>query len=188
MRRTDTAPSADGRQDGAGHGLPLICQAALRRTAPCYPTSVAEKEAWKAQRASVQRLLTAKLDRLLFPLGYRRDGGAWHKASAFARSELQFQKGQHGFECFFNAGVGPRWLARPLRLHRLARFCPEMGNDAVDAIPYGRLHDDPDFRAAILAVLQARMIPWMEAGHGLRGLAFRTAPEDMRATGIFEDA
>ena len=186
--RTHTAPSADGRQEGAGHRLPLIRQATLRRIAPCYPGSAADQAVLTAQRSAVQKRLTAMLDGLLSPLGYRRGEGAWRKASALARSEFQLQKGRHGVDCYVNAGIGPRWPARPLRLHRLAAFCPEMGIEAPDALPYARLQDDPAFQAAILAVIEARVIPWMEAAHGLRGLIFPRAPGAMRGIRIFEDA
>jgi len=187
MREIDTCPTAHRRGDRRDHGLALIRQATLRATTRRYPVSSSEQDELTRKRAEVQRLLTAELDVALRSLGYERDGGAWRKVGAFARGEFQFQKSQHGFDCYFNAGIGPRWPAREPTLHRLARFCPEMAHEAPDALPYVRLHDDPPYRAAIMTVIRARMIPWMEAQHGLLGLARRLAPEDMRHVRIFED-
>ncbi len=116
-----------------------------------------------------------------------RAGDTWRRTSALAVSTLQFQKGQHGFGAFLNASAGPRWAAHRLPLHRLARFCPELGNQAPDELSYLRLHDDDAFRAGILTVIRTRMVPWMQARHGLPGVFRRLDPAAMRRVPVFAD-
>ena len=166
----------------------LIRRDALRTAPRPLPSSAAEYEELKRIRAAVQRRLTEDLERLLVPLGYARDGDTWRKSSALGRSAFQFQKSRHGFDAYFNASAGPRWPGRPLPLHRLAAFCPEMANEAPDALPYRRLDDDRAFRDAVLAVVRRRMIPWMETRHRLPGLPGWPSPAGMSAIRLFADA
>jgi hypothetical protein len=165
----------------------MIPLALLRGHDRARPATEADRAALAAKRAAIQATLTREIDALLVPLGYVRTGDSWRRTSALAVSTLQFQKGQHGFGAFLNAAAGPRWAAHRLPLHRLARFCPELGNQAPDELSYLRLHDDDAFRAGILTVIRTRMVPWMQARHGLPGVFRRLDPAAMRRVPVFAD-
>lgn len=174
----------------------LIRAESIRATeSPCVPRTGADYDALALERSQVQRSLTTELDALLLPLGYQRKGSDWSKNSVHGRSVLNFQKGQNGLACYFNAGVMTLLeRASPIGSHssggsryfRLAAFCPELPKNFVaDALHYARLHDDAAFRNGVLTVIRARVIPWLEARHSHW---FRSpAPEDMRRIRIFED-
>lgn len=168
------------------HGL--IALEALRGHDSAQPLLAEDREDLSRKRSAVQQSLTADIDQMLGPLGYSRSRDTWRKAGTVAISALQFQKGQYGFGAFFNAGAGIRWTLQDLRFHRLSEFCPELGNQAPDELSYLRLHDDPAFRKAILTVIRARMVPWMEARHGLSGAFTKRHPADMRRVSLFTDS
>ncbi|MCU0908014.1 MAG: DUF4304 domain-containing protein [Rhodobacteraceae bacterium] len=163
----------------------LIPPDLLRGHHRARPQTTDEQADLATKRKAVQARLTQDIDAILAPLGYTRTGDTWQRTSALATSALQFQKGQHGFGAFINASAGPRWAARTLPLHRLAHFCPELGNQAPDEMSYLRLHDDPAFRDGVLRVIRARIVPWMEARHGIAGVLRREAPADMRRVPLF---
>lgn len=179
-------------------GLLLISTDSLRRAKPVFPQTKAEFDILKKKRVAVQRRMTKEIDGLLLPLGYERRGNEWRRTSVYGRSFLGFQKSHYGFGCFFNTGtmgrleVPSRTLAGTadgFQLHRIANFCPELPhNDVAGELNYVCLHDDPGFHAAVMTVLRARMIPWMEARHRASALVAMPKPEDMAKVKIFADA
>ena len=179
------------------HGLPLIPLDSVRRTERYLPKSNEEFEVLKKKRASVQRKLAKEINAMLEPLGYERTGSEWRKTSRFGRSYFGFQKSHYGFGCFFNAGtlgkleVPSQTRANTIdgiQCHRIAKFCPELPhNDVVDQLCYVRLHDDAGFRNGVMTVIQARMIPWMEARHGASAMIRMPSPADMVAVKIFTE-
>jgi hypothetical protein len=197
-----TRPSQD---EGGGfdsgmftdHGLPLIPLDSVRRTERCLPKSNEEFEVLKKKRASVQRKLAKEINAMLEPLGYERTGSEWRKTSPFGRSYFGFQKSHYGFGCFFNAGtLGTLDVPSPtlanthdgIQCHRIAKFCPELPhNDVADELCYVRLHDDAGFRNGVMTVIQARMIPWMEARHRASAMIRMPSPADMVAVKIFTE-
>ena len=176
------------------HGLPLISKASIRRIDRTYPASAEDYAALVRKRKAVQRQLTREIDALLGPLGYERKGAEWRKITGCGRSCFGFQKSQYGFDCFFNAGArGALEPTQPfastpdgIRFSRMADFCPEMpGHDAADELSYVRLHDDPAFCNGVMTVFRARMVPWMEARHGLSAVRAIPGPSIMRSVRIF---
>jgi hypothetical protein len=179
------------------HGLPLIPLDSVRRTERYLPKSNEEFEVLKKKRASVQRKLAKEINAMLEPLGYERTGSEWRKTSRFGRSYFGFQKSHYGFGCFFNAGTlgtldvpSPTLANTPdgIQCHRIAKFCPELPhNDVADELCYVRLHDDAGFRNGVMTVIQARMIPWMEARHRASAMIRMPSPADMVAVKIFTE-
>jgi hypothetical protein len=181
------------------HGLPLIPLDSVRGTeiGIYLPNSNEEYEVLKKKRASVQRKLAKEINAMLEPLGYERTGSEWRKTSPFGRSYFGFQKSHYGFGCFFNAGtLGTLDVPSPtlanthdgIQCHRIAKFCPELPhNDVADELCYVRLHDDAGFRNGVMTVIQARMIPWMEARHRASAMIRMPSPADMVAVKIFTE-
>ncbi len=178
------------------HGLPQISKDSIRRIDTAYPASEAEYAELVRKRTAVQRGLTREIDALLKPLGYERKGAEWRRISSSGRSCFEFQKSRYGFDFYFNAGArGALEPAQPsastpdgIHFFRMANFCPEMpGNDAADAMSYERLHDDPAFGNGVMTVFRARMIPWMEARHGLLAIRSMPPPSVTGSVRIFSD-
>ena len=176
-------------------GLPLISKDSIRRADTAYPASGEEYAELVRKRTAVQRGLTREIDALLKPLGYEKKGAEWRRISRSGRSCFGFQKSQYGFNCYFNAGalgaLEPRWQPHAstqdgIQFFRMADFCPEMlGNDVADELSYVRLHDDPAFRSGVMTVFRARMVPWMEARHGLSSVRAIPGPSIMKSVRIF---
>jgi Domain of unknown function (DUF4304) len=178
------------------HGLPLITRDSIRRIDCAYPASSEEYAELMRKRTVVQRGLTREIDALLKPLGYERKGAEWRRISRSGRSCFEFQKSRYGFDFYFNAGArGALEPEQPhastqggIRFFRMAEFCPEMPrNDAADALPYVRLHDDPAFCNGVMTVFRARMVPWLEARHTLPAIKAMRKPSIMGSVRIFSD-
>jgi hypothetical protein len=163
----------------------LIAPDALLRQDTRIPVEKDDHDALAAKRTAIKRVMTNEIEAILGPLGYVRAGDTWRRNSALATSALQLQSSTYGFGLFINAFAGPRHRSQFLPPHRLAKFCPELGLRAPDELGYLRLHDDPAFRAGILTVVRARMVPWMQARHGLLGMVRRPDPADMIRVPVF---
>ncbi len=163
----------------------LIAPGTLHGQDSPLPVEKDDRDALAAKRTAVKRVMTKEIEAILGPLGYVRAGDTWRRNSALATSALQLQSSTYGFGAFINAFAGPRYRAQFMPPHRLARFCPELGLQAPDELPYLRLHDDPAFRTGILTVVRARMVPWMQARHGMGWMVRRLDPADMRRVPLF---
>ncbi len=177
-------------------GALLPATAIFREENREYPMSEADVVMLRRKRSVVQTVLADAFDALLLPLGYARTApGDWRKTSIWGRSAFNFQKDSRGFSCFINAAVLGRWergagananTADGFSYQRLAAFCPDIPvSRRPDALSYVRLHDDDAFLQAVLAVVEARIIPWLEARHRAGVLLGSRAPADMRAVPLF---
>jgi len=152
----------------------------------------------KAIRAKVLKTLVAELEATLKPLGYDRKGTEWRKASKFGRSILQLQKSRYGFCLYINVGRLPRFVLIPrysmsgtrdgFALTRFQSFCPELPQKDYenDSLYYVKLHENAAFRDAVVAIVRARLIPWIEARHKARSVIFLPLPEQMAKVPLFQ--
>lgn len=126
---------------------------------------------------------------ILGPLGYTRTADEWRRSSLHGHTLVQLQRARSGDRCFVNAGARGRWERAPhdlagthdgFALVRPGAFCPDFPADCrPDGFSYVRLHDDPPFRAAVLALLEQRIVPWLERRHTWAARVSMPAPGDM---------
>lgn len=180
------------------HGLSLVPLGHISRTECHYLTTYTEGlEVLRKKRASMQKKLAKEINVILEPLGYERTESEWRKTSPFGRSYFDFQKSHYGFGCYFSAGtLGARDTPNPtlanthdgFQWQRIAEFLPELPhNKRPDQLCYLCLHDNDGFSNAVMTVIQARMIPWMEARHRESSLISMPSPADMVAVKIFTE-
>jgi Domain of unknown function (DUF4304) len=154
----------------------------------------------KAIRRRVAKTVIDTVNAWLVPLGYEGTGGEWRKTSLFGKSMFHIQKDRRGQCMYFNAGTLPRvgnlygrnlWnTADGFVFERLHSFCPELAQIEyeTDQFWYTRLDDEPQLLAAVLAIIQNRMIPWMEARHRATSLFSMPTPQSQakKAPPLFE--
>ncbi len=177
----------------------LIDPELFRRVAagsPAYMRAVSHPDL-EAIRSGVVKSLTAEIDAALLPLAYERNGAAWRKSSRFGRGILQLQKSTYGFGLYINAGrashvqlLTPSAFAGPegFIYTRLAKFCPELDQRTyqIDELYYLNFHDSVAFKDAVMTVVQARLIPWIEQRHKPSSLFRLSTPEAMATTPLFQ--
>jgi hypothetical protein len=130
---------------------------------------------------------------------WKRLTGGLNKAASLAMEAvdesvyLAIQKDRRGFGCFINAGVrhfpsvGPYQLALPKTLDhfyvaRLANFLPDLHPiHQPDDLHYVRLAEDERYRRFIIAIVVARIVPWLDAFNKRILLVSGPNPRDMAA-------
>ena len=152
----------------------------------------------KAIRVAVVKALGTAIHAALKPLGYERKGNDWRKGSMFGRSILEIQRSQYGFALYINVGMLPRWprqiplfipgLRYDFDLKRPFLFCPELPQRdyELDQLHYVKFHESAAFKDAVLTIVRARLIPWVEARHTASSLLSLPSPQDMAQAPLFQ--
>lgn len=119
-------------------------------------------------RARVKKSMTADIDAVLLPRGFRREGSCWTRRGRFFDVYLEFQKGQHGFSCYFNLGRVSRLGGH--RHWRMNSVLPttELKNE-YDAHYYVDLDGDTPRRREIMRQLNEIALPLLDRMAGWRG-------------------
>ena len=120
------------------------------------------------QREAVVKRLEARLDALLGPMGYVRDGKAWVLGLPNGRAVVQIKRFSGGLSATLEVGFQParRWTrvgANPDRLQQqLPNFVQtvEGGHFNPGLIHYAQVDHDPAVLDFPLAVLRDRALPW----------------------------
>lgn len=124
-------------------------------------------------RARVKKSLTAEIDGVLLPQGFRREGSRWTRRGMMFDVYFEFQKSQYGFSCYFNIGRMSRLGDMRFGGHRHWRmnsFLPttELKNE-YDAHYYVDLDGDTPRRREIMRQLNEICLPLLEGLAGWKG-------------------
>ncbi len=119
-------------------------------------------------RARVKKSMTADINGLLLPKGFRREGSRWLRQGVFFEVYLEFQKSQYGFSCYFNIGRVSRLGNQ--QHWRMNSFLPtvELKNE-YDAHYYVDLDGDSPRRREIVRQLNEIGLPMLERLASWRG-------------------
>ena len=146
----------------------------------------------KMIRTRVLKTLAAELEATLKPLGYARKGTEWRKTSKFGTGILELQKSRTGFCLYINVARLPRVVLLPGSTFRFQTrflfFCPELPqiDYEIDSLYYAKLHENTAFRDAVITIVRARLIPWIEARHKRSSLIFSPLPSHMTRVPLFQ--